>query len=165
MIPLRALAAVLVIGLLTPEAFAQPAAPVKPPPLPEKFKAFEKMMTNAKLVGQFTVLGRENGKGRQEEYLIKSVKKLPQGNLWVFHARVKYGKRDLTLPMPLPVKWAGDTPVITLDETTIPGLGTFSCRVIFHDGQYVGIWKHGKVGGQMFGTIVKEVETDTPPKQ
>ena len=75
--------------------------------------------------------------------------------MWLFKARVKFGKIDLTLPMPIPVKWAGDTPVISLDNLTIPGLGTFSAHVVIDGNKYAGTWKHGKAGGHMFGKIVK----------
>lgn len=121
-----------------------------------KFAAFEKLLSQAKLVGRFTVSGQSSGgAGKKEEYTISSVKKMPQGDFWLFNARLKYGDTDMTLPLPLEVKWAGETPVITLTETTIPGLGTFSARVVIHGGQYAGIWKHGEHGGQMFGEIQK----------
>lgn len=119
----------------------------------KRFEAFEALMTNARFVGQFTVKGQGDGAGRKEEYTIESVKKVPNGDFWLFKARIKYGGTDVTLPMPLEVKWAGETPVITLTETTIPGLGTFSARVVVHANQYAGIWKHGDFGGQMFGEI------------
>ena len=119
----------------------------------KRFEAFTQQLTKATLVGEFTVQGRGDGEGRAEEYAIESVTKMPNGDFWLFKARMKYGNRDVTLPMPLEVKWAGDTPVITLSETTIPGLGTFSARVVIHGGQYAGIWKHGEFGGQMFGEI------------
>jgi hypothetical protein len=123
-----------------------------------RFKAFEKLLTNAKLVGRFTILGRGDGTGREEEYTIESVKKVPNGDFWLFKARIKYGGTDVTLPMPLEVKWAGETPVITLTETRIPGLGTFSARVLIHGEQYAGIWKHGEYGGQMFGVVKRAAE-------
>lgn len=124
----------------------------------KRFKSFETLLTNSKLVGQFTVIGRGDGAGSKEEYTIESVKKVPNGDFWLFKARIKYGGTDVTIPMPLEVKWAGETPVITLTETTIPGLGTFSARVVIHGGQYAGIWKHGEFGGQMFGEVKKASE-------
>jgi hypothetical protein len=33
------------------------------------------------------------------------------------------------VPIPLIVRWAGDTPVITLTDLTIPGVGTFTTRL------------------------------------
>lgn len=120
-----------------------------------RFAAFEKLLTQAKLVGRFTVLVQSGLAGKKEEYTIYSVKKMPQGDFWLFNARLKYGDTDMTLPLPLEVKWAGETPVITLTEMTIPGLGTFSARVVIHGGYYAGIWKHGKHSGQMFGEIQK----------
>ncbi len=118
-----------------------------------RFAWFKERMNNALLVGKFTIKGQETGEGRSEEYHILEVSKLPRGDYWLFRARIKYGGKNLTLPIPLQVKWAEGTPVITLEETTIPGLGTFSTRLMIYDDQYAGIWKHGEIGGQMFGTI------------
>jgi hypothetical protein len=57
--------------------------------------------------------------------------------------------------MPINVLWAGNTPVMTLDKITIPGLGTFSARVVFHENKYAGTWVHDNVGGHLFGRIEK----------
>ena len=105
------------------------------------------------MLGQFTIDG--GGKQAKEEYTILKVKKLPAKDLWLFTARVKYGKTDLTLPMPIPVKWAGDTPVISMDKLKIPLLGTFSAQVVLDGNRYAGTWQHGKVGGHLFGSIEK----------
>ena len=117
-----------------------------------RFAKFEKDMSGVKLVGLFTIDGRE-GAPTKEEYPILSVKKIGKGDLFLFRARVKYGKTDITLPMPLPIKWAGDTPVISMDNLSIPGLGTFSAHVVIDGDKYAGTWKHGKVGGHLFGNI------------
>lgn len=124
------------------------------PLLTEAQQQFQKTLTNVKFVGHFTVTGGK-GPAAEEEYTILSVEKLAKDDLWVFRARVKYGKTDLTLPMPLPVKWAGNTPVISLDNITLPGLGTFSAKVVIDSGKYAGTWSHGEVGGLLYGTIVK----------
>ena len=76
------------------------------------------------------------------------------GNLWRFEARVKYGNTDVTLPMVLPVEWAGDTPMVSITDFAIPGLGDeFGARVVFYDERYAGTWDHGPYGGMMYGTI------------
>jgi len=56
------------------------------------------------------------------------------------------------------VKWAGDTPVITLTNLGIPGLGTFTSRVVIYDNRYAGTWQHDKVGGNLFGRIERVTE-------
>jgi hypothetical protein len=130
----------------------------KPTAVPDKetlFKKFEESMTNVKFVGRFTVLGKDDGPLSKEEYTIISAKKMDVGDYWLLTARIKYGKNDLTVPLPLEIKWAGDTPVITLTDFTIPALGTFSSRVVIYDKAYAGTWSHGKVGGHLFGVIEK----------
>ena len=57
--------------------------------------------------------------------------------------------------MPLPVKWVGDVPVITMQDLSIPGLGTFSAHVVIDGQKYAGTWAHGKVGGHLYGKISK----------
>lgn len=119
-----------------------------------RHKRFEEMLSGVKLVGNFTILG-EDDKMPEEQYTITSVKKLEQDDLWLFKARIKYGNKDYTVPLPLAVKWADDTPMITLTDFSILGQGPFSARVLFYDGKYAGTWSHGKVGGHLFGKIEK----------
>ena len=116
--------------------------------------AFTEAMTNVKLVGVFTVDGADEGRMQRDEYTISSVTKSPKGDVWIVSARMRYGDVDLTLPVPVEVKWAGTTPMIILDKVTIPGLGTFSSRVLIDGPRYAGTWQHDAVGGHMFGKIV-----------
>ena len=120
-----------------------------------RFARFREQLSGARLVGQFTVVGREDRPLAKEEYVISSVEKTSRGDYWLFKAQIKYGKNNVTVPMPLEVKWAGDTPVITLAETTIIGLGTFSARVVIDGDRYAGTWQHGETGGHLFGRIEK----------
>jgi hypothetical protein len=122
---------------------------------------FEQTLSGSVLSGQFTILGKERERLPREEYTITSVRKLPDGDYWLFQTRIKYGDKDLTVPLPLQVLWAGDTPVITLTDLTIPGLGTFSSRVVIYNNKYAGTWTHGEVGGHLFGVIRKIEEAPT----
>ena len=119
------------------------------------FKKFEQLLTNAKLTGHFTVDGRPLDKLNPETYEILSVKKLDEGDYWQFRTRVKYGNKDVVVPLALEVKWADDTPMITLTDLRIPliGQGKFGARVLFYDDKYCGTWSHGEVTGHLFGTI------------
>ena len=130
-----------------------------------RFQKFTEQMSGVKMIGRFTVIGKAEGPLAKEEYTILKVEKLPDGDKWMITARIKYGQHDLTLPMPLDVKWAGNTAVITLEDTTIPGLGTFSSRVVIDDGKYAGTWRHDKVGGHLFGVIEKLSAEEKPAEK
>lgn len=126
--------------------------PADETPMKVNFEKFEKLLSGAKLTGQYTIIGKEKPP-QEETYEITSVKKMPQGDYWMFNTRVKYGGKDFPVVLPMQVKWAGDTPMIYLDNFTIPGVGTFNARVLFNEGKYAGTWTHGKVGGHMFGVL------------
>jgi hypothetical protein len=117
-------------------------------------KKFQDSISGATLVGYSTRLGKPGVSG-EERYVIEKVSKMT-GDLWLFHARMKFGSHDLALPIPIAVKWAGDTPVITLTDLSIPGLGTFTARVLIYRDQYAGTWSGKNEGGQMFGRVVRE---------
>jgi hypothetical protein len=121
----------------------------------ELIKKLATDLTNVKLIGKFTITGKEDREPKAEEYTITSALKLPEGDIWLLKARIKYGDKDVTVPIPLEIKWAGDTPIITLTDVAIPPLGTFSSRVVIYEGRYAGTWQHGKVGGHLFGVIEK----------
>jgi hypothetical protein len=119
----------------------------------DREQQFATQMTGATLVGRFTIVGQDADKMPSEEYTISKCEKLPEADMYRFTARIKYGEIDTELPLDLPVLWAGDTPVITLTNMWIPGMGTFSSRVMIYRDFYAGTWQHDAVGGHMFGTI------------
>lgn len=121
--------------------------------LNDREREFTEQMRNVVLIGNFTIEGRERQDGLPERYEITDVSKL-EGDRWRFNARVKYGNVDVTLPVVVPMVWAGDTPMISITDFAIPGLGEeFGARVVFYDNRYAGTWDHGEYGGMMYGTV------------
>ncbi|MBL4886291.1 MAG: hypothetical protein JKY95_17395 [Planctomycetaceae bacterium] len=116
---------------------------------------FTKQMENTVLVGFFTLDDQKQDQlGKPERYEIRKVTKATK-NTWIFQTRVKYGSIDTVLPILVPIEWAGDTPIVSMTDFTIPGMGTFTCRVMFYKDRYAGTWQHGKKGGHMWGKIDK----------
>ena len=126
-----------------------------------------KYLTGTRWEGQFSMTGvKEN---QTETYEIIKAEKGAKGDYWNLIARIKYGGKDATLPLPpIEIKFAGGTPVITVDRVTFPGFGTFDARVLIRQGQYAGTWAHlgqgGGVGGHLFGTIKKMDQTQAKQK-
>ena len=131
------------------------ASPEAPKELIDKLAA---AISGTKWTGKFTV--HQNDKEpRAESYEIQKAEY--QGdNKWLLMARIAYGERDITVPIPVEILWAGRTPVITIDALTIPPLGTFDARVLIRCGSYAGTWTHGKKGGHLYGRYEK-METQT----
>jgi hypothetical protein len=116
-------------------------------------KEFQDSMTGVVLQGQSTHDGRPGVS--DDKYTIEKVVK-QSGDTWMFYARVQYKAQDVTVPFPIQVKWAGDTPVITMTEQALPGMGTYTARVLIYKGHYAGTWSgRGGVGGKVFGRVVK----------
>lgn len=123
------------------------------PPIAE----FEEYLSNSVLTGVFTIDGKPLNNQEPERYEIKKAKKIEgYDSLWEITTRIKYGDKDLEVPVEINVEWVGKTPVMVMEGTSIPGLGTFSARVVFHDKKYAGTWKHDNVGGHLFGRVEKQ---------
>jgi hypothetical protein len=137
----------------------QPAPDKAPPAAPSQEvleKEFAETMSGATLAGRFTLLDASGEQPLKEDrYTLGKVAKLKNG-FWSFETRIQYADHDVKLPLALQVKWAGDTPMITLTDVAIPGLGTFTARVLVYRGHYAGTWSGGDHGGHLFGKIVKE---------
>jgi hypothetical protein len=132
------------------EVLAQSTSPA------ELEQAFQESMTRVFLQGQSTRDGRPGVS--DDKYTIDKVVKGP-AETWTFYVRVQYQGKDVTMPLPLQVKWAGDTPVITLTDQALPGLGTYTARVLLYQGRYAGTWRGKSSGGTVFGSIIKQQDT------
>lgn len=120
---------------------------------------FEKLLTGATLAGKFTSTGSD--RVSEDRYVIEKASKLA-GGIWTITAKI--GKHDISVPVPVKVVWAGDTPVITLTDLTIPGMGSFTARVLFYRGEYAGTWSSSKgPGGQMFGRVERTAAPSSQP--
>lgn len=125
-----------------------------PPDTEERNRRFAGSMAGVTLVGRSTTINRE-GLSKEERYRIEKVTHL-SGDNWLFQARLTFEGHDIPVPIPLQVEWAGDTPVITLTDLSVPGLGTYTARVLLYGDQYAGTWSAAAAGGQMFGRIIRE---------
>jgi hypothetical protein len=157
----RSLRTLLVLVITSLSAFAEDApkpAATTQPSQNDLETAFTARLSNAVLAGSYT-LG--NGAPKKDRYTIVSVRKLKDDN-WLFQARVQFGEKDVTIPMIIPVKWAGDTPVISVTDLGFPGLGSYTARVMIYGDQYAGTWQDNNNkahSGQLWGKIEKAAAT------
>ncbi len=145
-----ALAVMFGLGWIVAKTGAGQALPTES--LTDLEQRFTERMQNVVLVGNFTVEGRETRGGSPERYELTRVAKVDDDR-WRFDVHMVYGSVDATLPVVVPIVWAGDTPMVTITDFSIPTLGTFTARVFFYDDRYAGSWQHGQYGGLMYGAI------------
>ena len=116
---------------------------------------FKNTMTNSKFAGYWRL--RRDGQltdAKKETYTIKNITKVTS-NSWIIEATIQYGSNNVTVPVPVQVEWADDTPVISVTRLGIPGLGTYSARVLVYDDCYSGVWSGPDYGGLLSGVIIK----------
>lgn len=147
----------LVAWVVTAQEASKPQAVTKPPPPQEELEAtFKKTFTKATMSGRWCPL--EEGKlgpEKKDRYTINSVTKVGK-DVWLMNARVQYGGNDLTIPVPIQVKWAGDTAVIVVDKFAMPGSSNaYSARVLVYNNTYAGNWSGEDNGGMLYGTITQ----------
>src|SRR5947208_121193 len=150
---------VMLLGIGCTDVRAQETKPstaegkTPPPVLNEAEMKFKELLTNATLEGRWcSIKDGEMGAEKQDKYMIVSVGKV-KGDSWVVNTVMKYGDKEIVAPIPVEVKWAGDTPMIVVEKMTVPGGGTYSARVLFYGKTYAGSWTGGEHGGLLSGVI------------
>ena len=120
---------------------------------------FARKMSGVRMVGTYTDDARPAGSAPEEDgYVIEKVTKLEDGR-WRFDAKISFRTVEMTIPFTLDVEWAGDTPVICVTDMGVPGLGTYTARILIYGDEYAGTWRGKRHGGHMFGRIVRDEQT------
>ncbi len=159
-----ALGVFLSVGVYLAQAEDEPSPAATSPAdaMTPQEQAFAELLTGSDLVGSFTVDGKESAP-KEDRYSITKAVRI-KGNRWAIHARIKYGDVDLTVPVAVEVDWAGKTPVLSVSDLKIPGLGSeFGAALLFQGNRYAGTWQHGQVGGHMWGRIERTPAKSTAP--
>ncbi len=125
----------------------------------EREERFKALMTKATLSGRWAPLkdGELGEEKSGDKYTIVGVTKGESGK-WTVNAKMKYKDQEFVLPVPVEMKFAGDTAILIVDKLSIPGGGTYSARVMFFEKTYSGAWSGARGGGMLYGTITNEKE-------
>ena len=121
---------------------------------------FIAMLKNATLKGSWAPvqqnrLGVEQG---NDSYRIARAEK-SEGGKWSIVSVFTVQGKQVELPLPASVKFAGDTAVLILDNVRAgQGKTNWSARVMFHEDVYAGRWwetANREHGGIITGTITR----------
>lgn len=122
---------------------------------------FAALLDGARMEGKFNLSSATGESAAQVDLYSVSELRKGEDDTWIFEYTMSYGQGPdgpkQTVPIPVRVEWAGDTPVLTMTDQTVEGLGTFTVRVMIHGERYAGTWSNGTVGGHMWGRIVRDL--------
>jgi hypothetical protein len=119
---------------------------------------FAELLTGSTMVGKYTIEGSDAAPKNDRYRIIKAAR--ADGDNWAITSSVEYKGFGIPVTLTIPVKWAGDTPVIEVTDQKVPGIGTFTARVLFYGDHYVGTWNGGAGhGGVMWGRIEHDAAT------
>ncbi len=118
---------------------------------------FKTLFTKANLSGRWAPLrdgqlGEERG---GDTYHIVGVTK-GAGDTWIVQARMRYRDQELMLPIPVQMKFVGDTAIMEVNNLPTPGGNTYTARLLIYERTYSGTWKGQRGGGMLYGTITNE---------
>jgi len=115
-------------------------------------------MHNVTMVSTFSIDGRKDRNRIPDRYEIVNMEKIANDQ-WRFNAKMNCcGLSGAAIPIAVPMRFVGDTPMIMMTDSSLPGIGTFTVRVFFYGDRYAGTWQHGQVGGQMSGRLEKQTK-------
>ncbi len=123
---------------------------------------FAATLSNSAFSGRWCLIhDGKLGPMQEDKYTIIGARKVG-GDTWLIHTRVQYGDRNFVAPLPVQVKWAGDTAVIVVDNLAMPGGAiAYSARVVVHKDTYAGTWAGGDHAGLLMGVITHETGQGT----
>ena len=135
-------------------------AVVDPASLTDAEHRFVDQMRDVSLVGSFTVAGREESRRRRPTATTSPASRRSAPICGASTRRWTAAASTARSRSSCRCAWSGDTPVIMMTDTSLPGIGTFTVRLFFYGDRYAGTWQHGKVGGHMSGRIEKRKPTE-----
>jgi hypothetical protein len=117
---------------------------------------FTAMLKNADLKGTWVpVKGDKTESEKGDSYHVVRVNKI-KGDRWEVVSKMNHQGREIEFPMPVIIKWAGDTAVMILDEIPTAGGKKYSARVMFHNDRYAGSWwGTNQPGGLLSGIVIR----------
>lgn len=119
--------------------------------------AFAASLKNATLTGSWIpVSGGSAGEQKKDSYRVVRAAKV-EGDRWEIVSLMRRQGQEIEVPIPVTVKWAGDTAVMILDNAATGGGKSYSARVLFHNDRYAGSWwASDEPGGLLSGVVTRE---------
>ena len=158
---LQTLQFILGAMLILSPTFARAQSPKDQPATTQaqREQQLQTRLTQAVLAGRWSSVSKDGlGPVHEDRYTLQGVSKVG-GDVWLVRARIQYGAADSTVPVPVKVTWVDGTPVLHITDLAIPGVGTYTARIVIQGDAYAGTWSGGDHGGVMSG-VIQRASTD-----
>lgn len=116
-------------------------------------ESLQRTLTGATLSG--FVARAEHGKSPRIDVavLIERVAKSKAIHDWTLDVVVAPDGDARKYSVTCDVRWAGPTPVLTINRADLPGIGQFSAKLIIHNCLVAGTWVHDDLRGHAWGMV------------
>ena len=113
--------------------------------------SLKRLLSGATLSGFLSAEG--SPQPRPASLQIKRLEKSAGPHDWTFQVALQAAGNTEECPLTADVHWAGSTPVISIHEVNIPGVGTVSAKLLINNWLFAGIWVHNDKRGQVWGEV------------
>ncbi len=123
-------------------------------------KSLERLLSGATLSGFLSAEG--SPEPRPCSLKVERLEKSDGLHDWQFQFALQAAGNEHECRLPADVHWAGSTPVVSIHEAEIPGVGAVSAKVLINNCLVAGTWVHNDKRGEVWGEIS---HSHTPPPQ
>lgn len=118
-----------------------------------------------RLLGEATLRGRAATTEDLGPAILVTIRRLKRGaglHDWKLDAVITRDAEEFSTVFNARIRWAGSTPVVTVEETEVEGLGRIAGKFIIHDGRFAGMIQLNGAEAFSFGSI--QHDETLPPR-
>lgn len=126
-------------------------------------ESLQRVLSGATLSGLLSPAG--NHQPTQAAVLVKQLQKAAGPHDWLFQIAITAGGKEQECSVKGDVHWHGSTPVLTMHDVEIPGVGQVSGKLMIHNRLFAATWVHEGVRGHAWGDVAVRSAQQPPSKQ
>ncbi len=114
-------------------------------------ESFGRLMNGATVSG--LLVNSTTGKQTDVAVEIQGLKQLDGVHRWDLQVLKRSGGSGEAVPLEVEVRWEHSTPVLVIENQTLPSVGPFSCRAVVYNHSVIASWKTSEQRGTFSGSL------------